>query len=162
MKPYVRIIIFFALPAILLSMKPAGRPTIYVFLQSDCPCVYSHKDSFGSLLRNYSNKVNFQLIFVGKEDSAPKIEELLKQLDWKVSFKKDSGLQLLKRYQPKVSTDCVVLDKNNRVLYKGAIDDAVKNMGMVKNFYLKNVIDAVLLGKSAPYSNVAGTGCSLM
>jgi hypothetical protein len=162
MKSYLRIVVLLALPALLLSMKPAARPTIYVFLQADCPCVYSHKDSFGSLLRNYSDKVNFQLIFVGKDDDASKIEELLKQLDWKVPFKKDKGLKLVKQYQPKVSTDCVVLDKNHRVLYRGAIDDAVKNMGMIRSFYLKRVLDAVLLEKPVPYSNVPGTGCSLM
>ncbi|MGZ3864265.1 MAG: hypothetical protein ACXVPN_04325 [Bacteroidia bacterium] len=158
----LRIFILLVVSGFVLCMKPGAPLTIYVFLQADCPCVYSHKDSFGSLLKKYSDKVNFQMVFVGKNDTKTKMTELLKQLDWKVSFARDEHLKLTNLYRPKVSTDCIVLDKNHFVIYRGAIDDAVKNMGMVKNFYLKEVIDAALLHKPVPYTNVAGTGCTLM
>jgi hypothetical protein len=162
MKAILRIFILVVLLGFMCGMKPPAKLTIYVFLQADCPCVYSHKDSFGLILRKYANSINFQMIFVGKDDTKDKIENLLKQLDWKVVYKKDQGLKLTKQFNPKVSTDCVVLDASNHLLYQGAIDDAIKNMGMIKRFYLKEVIDAALQKKRIPYNNVPGTGCSLM
>lgn len=143
------------------SMKPPAKPCVYLFLQADCPCVYSHKDSFGQLLRKYSNKVDFVVVFEGKNDSRQQIEKLLKNLDWKISYKKDNNQKLVKQLKPKVSTDCVVTDQAGKVIYKGAIDDGVKNMGMIKAFYLKEVIEALLQHKSAPYSNMPGIGCTL-
>lgn len=162
MKKILIILVAFALPAILLSMKPAPKLNVYLFLQADCPCVYSHKDSFGKLLKQYSDEVNFRIIFEGKDDDKLKIEKLLTQLDWKVSYTKDTDRKLLKQFKPSLSTDCVVFDQQSNVIYRGTIDDGVKNMGMIKYFYLHDVINAFLQKKPIPWSNVPGTGCRIV
>lgn len=162
MKKILKIILILMLPTSMFSMKPTPKLNVYVFLQADCPCIYSHKDSFGKLLRQYSAEVNFKLVFEGKEDTKAQMETLVKQLDWKVSCVKDENQQLLKLYKPTVSTDCVVFDARGRVLFRGAIDDGVKNMGMIRNFYLQEVIKAFLLQNPIPYSYAPGTGCTLV
>lgn len=161
MKKYLKVIMIWMMPVSMFSMKPTPKLNVYVFLQADCPCIFSHKDSFGKLLRQYSSEVNFQLVFEGKNDSSAEMEKLLEQLDWKVAYMKDEKRRLCKLYKPKVSTDCVVFDTQGRVLYRGAIDDGVRNMGMINTFYLREVIKAFFLQNPMPYSYMPGIGCSL-
>lgn len=147
--------------AFMASMKPPAKLHVYLFLQAECPCVYTHKDSFRTLLKKYSGKVDFIAVFEGKNDSRPQMERLLNELEWKMPYKKDDNQRLARLYKPVVSTDCIVTDEKGSVVYRGAIDDGVKNMGMIKNFYLKEVLEALSTHKKAPYSYVAGTGCLL-
>lgn len=162
MKNYIVITLMLLLDVTTTAQAAGPKPSVYVFVQAECPCIYTHKDSFGKLLRQYSGQVNFSVIFVGEKDSQPQMEDLLHQLNWKVNYRKDKNHKLVNTYKPAVSSDCVVTNANGDVVYKGAIDDGIKNMGQIKNFYLSEVIHAVLQGKQSPYSNITGVGCKIM
>lgn len=146
----------------IIAIAAVPKPNVYLFVQAECPCIYTHKDSFSKLLKQFASQVNFEIIFVGEKDTRPEMEELLHQLNWKVKYKKDKGRKLVNTYKPAVSSDCVVINGSGAIVYKGAIDDGIKNMGQIKNFYLSDVINAMLQGKKSPYSNIAGTGCKIM
>lgn len=163
MKKYLIILsALFLSPGGQAEPQGARPPHVYVFVEAGCPCIYTHKDSFGNLLKKYSGKVDFLLVFVGKHDTKTEIDDLLHQLSWKIKYMKDDSRKLVNTFKPHVSSDCVVADEHGKIVYKGAIDDGIKNMGQIKNFYLLEVIHAMLEGKPSPYSNVEGTGCRIM
>lgn len=147
--------------ALLGQAAPKGKVKVYLFLQSQCPCIYNHKETFGSLLKKYSDKVSFVAVFVDNKDNDNGIKDLMQNLGWKLPYIKDRKHQLVKELQPKVSTDCVLVDSSGKVLYRGAIDDGPLNMGTVRNFYLKNALDAYFNHLPVKVSSGKGIGCFL-
>lgn len=145
----------------LMQAYPTGKVKVYLFLQSQCPCIYNHKETFGALLKSYSGKVSFVAVFVDSKDNDNGIKDLLKNLGWKLPYIKDKKHQYVQALQPKVSTDCVVVDASGKVLYRGAIDDGPLNMGTVRNFYLKNALDQYFHHMPIKVSNGRGLGCFL-
>ncbi|HEX5151554.1 MAG TPA: hypothetical protein VFW07_08890 [Parafilimonas sp.] len=157
------LIIMFALisSTLLVQAAPTGKVKVYLFLQSQCPCIYNHKETFGSLLKNYSDKVSFTAVFVDSKDNDNGIKDLMQNLGWKLPYLKDKKHQLVQKLQPKVSTDCVLVDASGKVLYKGAIDDGPLNMGTVRHFYLKDALDEYFNHKPIKVPSGKGIGCFL-
>lgn len=158
-----KLIIIVALFSSILSLGavPPGKVKIYLFLQSQCPCIYSHKETFGSLLKNYSDKVSFIAVFTDSKENNTAMQTLIRDLGWNLPYIKDNHHQLVQRLQPTVSTDCVLVNANGEVLYKGAIDDGPMNMGTVKHFYLKDALEAYLNHLPIKVSSAKGLGCFL-
>lgn len=145
----------------LVQAFPKAKVKVYLFLQSQCPCIYNHKETFGALLKAYSDRVSFIAVFVDNKDNDNGIKDLLKNLGWKLPYIKDKKRQLVQQLQPKVSTDCVVVDASGKVLYKGAIDDGPLNMGTVRSFYLKNALDQYFNHMPIKVPSGKGVGCFL-
>lgn len=144
-----------------VAATPAPVIKVYLFIQSQCPCIYNHKETFGSLVKNYRDKVSFIAVFTDAKDSDKKAQELLHDLGWKMPYIKDPGHELIRRWQPAVSTDCVLVDASGKVLYRGAIDDGPRNMGTVNHFYLKDALNACLAHQPVTVSSAKGVGCLL-
>ncbi|QEC69203.1 hypothetical protein FRZ67_18490 [Panacibacter ginsenosidivorans] len=144
-----------------LQATPPGKLKIYLFLQSQCPCIYNHKETFGSLIKNYGDKVNFTAVFTDSKESNTAMQHLIHDLGWNLPYIKDNHHQLVQQLQPAVSTDCVLVDNRGNVLYKGAIDDGPMNMGTVKHFYLKDALEAYLHHLPIKISTAKGLGCFL-
>lgn len=56
---------------------------------------------------------------------------------------------------------CFLFDKDGLLVYKGAIDDNVKDPKAVKNFYLKDAITAVADGKKPATTESKSIGCTI-
>jgi hypothetical protein len=138
-----------------------GKVKVYLFIQTQCPCIYSHKETFGKLLKTYRSQVEFTAVFSDSNDSDKDIQDLMLDLGWKMPYVKDTRHRLLMQLHPRVSTDVVLLDAAGKVLYKGAIDDGPSNMGMVKHFYLQDALEACLKHLPVPVSSAPGRGCLL-
>ena len=140
---------------------PPKKAKVYLFLQSQCPCIYNHKETFGSLIKTYKTKVSFIAVFTDRKENDKDIRILLSDLGWNLPYIKDSDHKLLQQLKPKVSTDCVLVDAIGKVLYHGTIDDGPLNMGTVKKFYLKDALEAYLNDLPIKVSSAKGIGCSL-
>lgn len=152
-----------ALVCAYMTMQAASvkKVKVYLFLQSQCPCIYNHKETFGKLLKTYSNKVSFTAVFTSSKENDKDMKQLISDLGWDLPYLKDSDHKLIRRLKPRVSTDCVLVDENGKVLYLGAIDDGPQNMGTVKNFYLKDALEAYLNNQPIKVSSAKSIGCSL-
>ncbi len=56
---------------------------------------------------------------------------------------------------------CFLFDKDGVLVYKGAIDDNVKDPKAVKSFYLKDAITAVADGKKPAATESKSIGCTI-
>ena len=136
-----------------------AKPQVYIFLAAKCPCVYSHQETFNSCIKNYKDKIDFTIVFIDKNDDKEDIDEMLKNLGWKINYVIDKNKSIVKKYKPKVSTDCVFVSGNGEILYQGAVDDSPLNLGQVKNFYLKNAIKDFINGSAVKIKEGKGVGC---
>jgi hypothetical protein len=162
MKKIILFLLILITSAIIVeAAPPTGKVKVYLFLQSQCPCVYNHRETFGSLLKNYGDKVNFTAVFTDNKDNDKEIQDLIHDLGWKLPYVRDSRHVLIQQLKPHVSTDCVMVDVSGNVLYKGAIDDGPMNMGTVKHFYLKDALEEYLNHLPIKVSSAKGLGCFL-
>lgn len=161
MKKALFVIAALAVACMAIQAVPLKKAKVYLFLQSQCPCIYNHKETFGSLIKAYQSKVSFTAVFTDRKEHDKDIRQLISDLGWNLPYIKDSNHKLLQQLKPKVSTDCVLVDANGKVLYQGAIDDSPLNMGTVKSFYLKDALEAYLNDLPIKVSSAKGIGCSL-
>ncbi len=142
-----------------ISQTANKHPQVLIFLSAKCPCVYSHKDSFMSLIKNYGNQVDFLVVFIGKYGDSEDIHDMLKNLNWGIKYVIDTKNKYTKEYTPKVFTDVVLIDSLSRLIYKGSIDDGVLNSGQIIKFYLKDAIEEYLSKKPIKVKEGKGVGC---
>ena len=138
---------------------PQGKPKVLIFLATGCPCVFSHRETFGSMLKKYGSKVDFSIVFIDKNDDKEEMVGMIESLGWDIKYIIDEDQKLLNQYHPKVSTDCVLLTPAGKVVYKGAVDDSPLNYGQIKEFYLKNAIEDFFEGRPIRVRLGEGIGC---
>jgi thioredoxin-related protein len=56
---------------------------------------------------------------------------------------------------------CFLFDASGKLVYKGAIDDNVKDAAAVKQFYLRDAITAVLAGQKPTVQETKSIGCTI-
>lgn len=57
--------------------------------------------------------------------------------------------------------ECFLFDKNNKLVYHGAIDDSPGDISKVKRHHLKEAIDEMLAGKDVSVKETRSVGCSI-
>lgn len=139
-----------------------SRKKVYIFLSTQCPCAYSHQETVKTLEKKYPTSIEFTAVFEDQKDDVEEIEDMMKNIGWKMKYTKDLNMQLFKKYHPKVYSDCVLVSSDGTILYHGAIDDSPLNMGQVKNFYLQNAIEDFLNNRPVKVPEGKGTGCLII
>lgn len=162
MKFRIFILLFLLLCASSGFHVEPSRAKVYIFLSAKCPCAYSHQETVKTLEKKFSSRIEFEAVFVDKNDDAEEIEAMMKNIGWKMKAVKDQNMQLFKKYHPKVYTDCVLVSAAGNILYHGAIDDSPLNMGQLKNFYLQNAIEDFLDNRSVKIPEGKGAGCLII
>jgi len=103
--------------------------------------------------------VDFSVVFIDKNDDMEEISDMLKNLGWDIKYIVDEDQILLNQYRPNVSTDCVLVTSEGKILYKGTVDDSPLNYGQVLNFYLKNALEDYFNNKPIRVKEGQGVGC---
>jgi hypothetical protein len=142
-------------------VPPPEKINVYIFLSAKCPCVYSHQETVSWLEKKYSENVKFTAIFVDQSNDKEDIEMTMRNLAWKMSYLKDTGGKFMKRFKPKLYTDCVLVSHEGKVLYHGAIDDSPLHMGQVRHSYLEEAIEGYLKNGIVSISHANGVGCMI-
>ena len=150
-----------AIGATLPDKGPESKAKVYIFLAAGCPCAYSHQQTFGSMIKKFGDRVDFYAVFIDKNDDQEEIDDMMKNLGWKLKTILDKKKVLAKLYRPEVTTNCVLVAPDGKPLYKGAVDDSVQNYGQVINFYLKNALEDYVAGRPVRVKEGEGVGCYL-
>ena len=138
------------------------KPQVLIFISAKCPCIYSHQETFKACINAYKDKIDFITIFIDKNDDTEEIQDMLKNLGWKVKYVVDKQKFYTKTYHPKATTDCVFVSASGEILYKGAVDDSPLNMGQVLNFYVKDAIEDFLNHKPVKVKEGKSFGCTIV
>lgn len=124
-----------------MAQKPNGKPQVLIFLASKCPCAYNHQETFKSLVDKYGKEIDFKAVFIDKNDDGEDIKDMLKNLGWSIQYTIDKTRTYIHKYNPEVTTECMLVSSGGEILYRGAVDDSPLNLGQVNNFYLKDAIE---------------------
>lgn len=145
----------------LTSVSAGKKATAILFIATRCPVSSAYNERMARLAAEYGPK---DVAFLGINSNAGEpAEEVAAHAEKNaLSFPvlKDAGNAIADRFEAKVTPEVFLLDGNNILVYRGAIDDAQREAG-VRNRYLSRALDAVLAGRPIPARTSKAAGCAI-
>lgn len=136
---------------------------LIVFLSPHCPMC----KSYTKLLREFSEEYDRQLViygvFSGKGDADEDILTFKEKYRLKFDLLRDAEFQLTHLYQATVTPEVVLLNKQNKVVYQGAIDNWLEGLGKQRiratKTYLKDALAESLINLPVHLARTEAQGC---
>ena len=141
--------------------------TLVVFSCNTCPWVIRWEDRYVSLANTYSQKgigmiaVNSNAARFGGEDSLEEMLEHAKNNGYNFPYAQDPESELASAFGATKTPHIYLFNSDDKLVYRGAIDDNAKNAKEVDEPFLANAIDALLAGSPINPETTKALGCSI-
>jgi peroxiredoxin len=136
-----------------------NKATVFLFFSPQCPASQKYAQRFVKLHDDYGAKgvkvfgVNSNLL-----ESRADVEQYAKDAGFNFTVVKDEGTALADKLGAQITPEAIVLDAPGTVRYRGRIDDNT-DAEKVTQHYLRDALDAILLGKPVARAEVKAIGC---
>ncbi|MCD6068155.1 MAG: thioredoxin family protein [Bacteroidetes bacterium] len=97
----------------------------------------------------------------GEDDSMDAMKKYYADQKLSCSYLVDTKSEVADAFGATRTPQCFLFDKDGVLVYKGAIDDNVKDPKAVKEFYLKDALTAVSGGKKPVVNSSKSIGCTI-
>jgi peroxiredoxin len=137
---------------------------VVVFTCNTCPTATDYEGRILAAIKHNDStnagKVKFIAINVNKVagDSLADMTARAKDKGLTYTYLHDETQQIAKQYGAITTPQFFVLDKDRKLVYTGALDDAT-DPAQAKTNYLQPAIDAALAGKSPEVTSIPPRGC---
>lgn len=133
--------------------------SVLIFLSEQCPVVKGYDERINAIAAEYKAK---GINFIGINSNATEVDKWKAHSDalYKFPVLRDEGNALADKLGATVTPEVYFLDKDNKLLYRGAIDND-KYGKTPEPHYLKTAFDSSLSGKAIEKSSTNATGCSI-
>ena len=137
--------------------------TVLVFTTTDCPISNRYAPEIKRLTEKFAGKAEFVLVYPVPADSDSAIREHISKFGYTNKWRRDDGQRLVKQTGVTVTPEVAVLNADQRVLYRGRIDDRYIDLGKdrpqptVRD--LERSLDAILAGTPVPVAATRAVGC---
>jgi hypothetical protein len=142
------------------SEKPL---TLFIFLSPECPLSKNYTLTLNNLFQQYNQQVQFYGCVSGKGFSYDEIKSFVGTYKILFPFFVDENKKLTNYISATVTPEVMLLDKNDEMIYKGAIDDWVQDLGKqkltVSKHYLQDAIESFLHHKPVAVKETKAYGC---
>ena len=141
--------------------------TLVVFSCNTCPWVIRWEDRYVSLANTYTRKgigmiaVNSNAARFSGEDSLEEMLEHAKNNGYNFPYAQDPESELASAFGATKTPHIYLFNGNDKLVYRGAIDDNPKNAKKVDEPFLANAIDALLAGNPINPQTTKALGCSI-
>ena len=146
----------------------AAPALVVVFMCNHCPYVKHMREGLAKLARDYQPK---SVAMVGissndvanyPDDSPTKMAAEAKSAGYVFSYLYDESQEVAKAYKAACTPDFYVFDKDQRLVYRGQLDDSRPGNGMpVTGKDVRSALDSVLAGKSVSPTQKPSIGCNI-
>ena len=137
--------------------------TVFVFFSPECPMSLEYIPLLNKIKQNFISKIECKAIVSGNYYSKELIKSVADSLGFEWSLYLDIKYSVAQNYKAIVTPEVVVVDKKGIVLYQGAIDDKLTELGRKKNaateFYLLNALESLVEGKKPKVQKTVAAGC---
>jgi peroxiredoxin len=129
-----------------------------------CPVAIAYQDRLVAFAKKYcgpDGKVGLVAINVNntEADKLPKMKDVAKEKGFKFPYAYDPSQKIARELGAAVTPEFFVFDKERRLVYTGAMDDAMT--GEVTKHYLTDAVDAALKGETPKVQTSARKGCGI-
>jgi hypothetical protein len=139
---------------------------VILFTGNECIFDNYYNTRVKSLIDAYKGKIQFLLVnsYVEPTEAIDKMKTKYSSWSIGVPYLADKQQTLMDALGARKSPEAFLLKNTNgkfSVVYSGAIDDNAQLAADVKQNYLRDGIEKLLVGKKIEVSNVRATGCSV-
>lgn len=139
----------------------AGKPTVVLFVSTQCPVSNAYHDRMSALYRDYQGKgVSFVFINSNATESAQDILAHSARNSLAYVTHKDPGNRWADRLGATVTPEAYVFTKDGTLAYHGAIDDS-REPARVTVTSLKAALDSVITGQPVTEPERKAMGCTI-
>jgi len=136
---------------------------VLCFTCNSCPYAVDYEDRLIAFAKKFAVEgnrcalvaVNANLV---KSDLLPAMQERAKSKGFKFPYVHDATQQTAKAYGATFTPEFVVLNKDRKVVYLGAMDDSPDGKNVTKR-YVEDAVAAALAGKLPETTETAAIGC---
>ena len=144
-----------------LSSLKGEKGTVLIFVSTRCPISNGYNERMEKLAQEYKGRgVNIVGINSNVSESPEDIKSHAATNNLTFPILKDKGNKVADQLGAQVTPEVFFLDANNKLVYRGRIDNA-KDSSAVSSNDLRDAIDATLDGKPVAKAEVRAFGCSI-
>ncbi|GAB4169313.1 MAG: thioredoxin family protein [Calditrichia bacterium] len=150
-----------------LEQLKGPKGMVLIFWSNTCPWVAKYEARTIEIIKQYKEK-GFGFVLINSNDPRKYKEENLDYMKKKADEKKygclyvkDRGSKLASALGATRTPHVFIFDANNKLVYKGAIDDNAENPQKVKNKYVKLALDKLASGQALAYKETKAIGCTI-
>ncbi len=138
---------------------------VICFTCNTCPYAVDYEDRLIALAKKFAAEGNRgALVAINankvKDDLLPAMQERAKAKGFNFPYLHDETQQVAGSYGATRTPEFVVLNKDRKVVYLGAMDDSPDGKNITKH-YVDDAIAAAIAGRSAPVSETPPVGCAV-
>jgi thiol-disulfide isomerase/thioredoxin len=134
--------------------------TVLVFLSAQCPVSNEYVGRLNALANEYAGQATFLGVNANHNESVEQARQHATEYRLAFPVYKDPGNAAADEFGATVTPEAIVLDGENRVRYRGRIDDSQKP-ARVKRSDLRLAVEAALAGRAAPNEEARAFGCTI-
>jgi peroxiredoxin len=144
----------------------AGKEVVVVcFTCNTCPYAVDCEDRLIALAKKFAaegNKCSLVAINANKvkDDLLPAMQERAQRKGFNFPYLHDETQQTAKSYGATFTPEFVVLNKDRKVVYLGAMDDSPDGKKITKR-YVEDAVAAALIGKLPEVTETPAVGCAV-
>lgn len=140
-----------------------GKLSLFVFLSPECPLCQNYTRNLNDLQRQYADKMEIYGIIPGKAYGQDTVKAFAQKYKIGYPLFIDGSLRLSHYLQAEVTPECVLLNDKNELVYRGAIDNWLKELGKkrihITENYLQDAIALWLQKGRTGLKRTKATGC---
>jgi peroxiredoxin len=138
---------------------------VICFTCNTCPYAVDYEDRLIALAKKFAAERNrCALVAINankvKDDLLPAMQERAKAKGFNFSYLHDETQQVARSYGALRTPEFVVLNKDRKVVYLGAMDDSPDGKKITKP-YVEDAASAALAGRAAPVAEAPAVGCNV-
>lgn len=136
---------------------------LFVFLSPECPICKNYTPVLNTLQQQYSKTVKMIGIIPGRSYDASTVNAFQKKYKTTFSLFIDKEKKLTNYLHASITPEVILLNSRYQLLYKGAIDNRVKALGVQKwqatENYLSDAITQYMQHTDVAVKRMQATGC---
>jgi hypothetical protein len=152
-----------ARPSSRLPIAAAGQLRLFVFLSPECPLSQNYTSVLNKLQAAYPGELQMVGIIPGKTYRRTKVDSFIKKNKIAYPVFIDPSLDLSHYLKASVTPEAILLDTENQLVYKGAIDNWYKSLGKpgarATEHYLREAIEKTLVHQRPMIKRTTAVGC---
>ncbi|MEQ8358941.1 MAG: redoxin domain-containing protein [Cytophagales bacterium] len=144
--------------------KLMSNSTVFIMLSTECPLCKNYTLTIKKLMKAFPN-YNWLGVFPGNFYSRKEIKTFFYTYDLKLRSVIDDEYVLSKEFEASITPEVFLTNENGEVLYTGAIDDWVLELGKTRDVitmhYLRDALRQNQEGEMINISKTEAVGCKI-
>ncbi|MBD2752692.1 redoxin domain-containing protein [Spirosoma sp. BT704] len=138
-------------------------PRVLIFFDTECPICQKTTRRVQDLADQYTGQVQFEAIYPTETTTLADVKAFERTFKLTIPRQLDPTHKLVRQYKATTTPEVLLISAQDKILYRGSVDDQFYRLGRYRPaptaFYLKDAIEATLVGKSIAIKQTTPTGC---